>query len=140
LFTPLVALCKSYLEYCLNKLCLKPLPGVAATCLDLHWRFLRGSTLWSPYIDKPVSHSCQNPGLECHIPYYSPYRQDSKLVYYFALVAMVTIQGLWLAKHKNKCNSKTTSRNGFIIRGVVDDYIPEGLMEPDFLFRCHGNR
>ena len=53
---------------------------------------------------------------------------------------MVTMQGLWLAKHENGCDSKTKSRIGFIIGGLVDENIPEGLMEPDFLFGCHGNR
>ena len=53
---------------------------------------------------------------------------------------MVTMQNLWLAKHENGCNSKTKSRIGFIIGGLVDENIPEGLMEPDFLFGCHGNR
>ena len=56
------------------------------------------------------------------------------------LVAMVTMQGLWLAKHENGCNSKTKSRIGFIIGELVDENIPEGLMEPDFLLGCHGNR
>ena len=47
---------------------------------------------------------------------------------------MVTMQDLWLAKHENGCNSKTKSRIGLIIWGLVDENIPEGLMEPYFLF------
>ena len=47
---------------------------------------------------------------------------------------------LWLAKHENGCNLKPKNRIGFIIGGLVDENIPEGLMEPDFLFGCHGNR
>ena len=46
---------------------------------------------------------------------------------------MVTMQGLWLAKHENGCNSKTKSRIGLIIGGLVDENIPEGLMEPIFI-------
>ena len=53
---------------------------------------------------------------------------------------MVTMQGLWLAEHENGCNSKMKSRIVFIIGGLVDENIPEGLMEHDFLFDCHGNR
>ena len=53
---------------------------------------------------------------------------------------MVTMQGLWLAKYENGCNSKTKTRIGFIIGGLVDKNIPEGFIEPDFLFGCHGNR
>ena len=45
---------------------------------------------------------------------------------------MVTMQGLWLAKHENGCNSKTKSRIGFINGGLIDENIPEGLMEPNF--------
>ena len=53
---------------------------------------------------------------------------------------MVTMQGLWLAKHENGCNWKTKSQIGFIIGGLVEENIPEGLMEPNFLFGYHGNR
>ena len=53
---------------------------------------------------------------------------------------MVTMQGLWLAKHESGCNSKMKSRIRFIIGGLVDENIPEGLMELDLLFGCHGNR
>ena len=75
-----------------------------------------------------------------YIPYESPYAKDSKSIYFLVLVAMVTMQDLWLAKHENGCNSKRKSRIGFIIGGLVDENIPEGLMKPDFLFGCHGNR
>ena len=92
----------------------------------------RGSSVWCPDLCKSFSPTCQNSVMKCYIPYESPYAKDSKSIHCLVLVAMVTMQGLWLAKHENGCNSKTKSRIGFIIGGLVDENIPEGLMEPDF--------
>ena len=78
--------------------------------------------------------------MKCYIPYESPYAKDSDSIHCLVLVAMVTMQGLWLAKHENRCNSKTKSHNEFKVGGMVDENIPQGLMEPDFLFGCHGNQ
>ena len=38
----------------------------------------------------------------------------------------------YLKTNENGWNSKTKSRNGYIIGVIVDEDIPEGLMEPDF--------
>ena len=51
-------------------------------------------------------------------------------MFYLVLVAMVTIQGL--AKHETGCKSNTKSHHGFKVGEVVDENIPQGLMEPDF--------
>ena len=42
--------------------------------------------------------------MKCYIPYESPYAKDSKSIHCLVLVAMVTMRGLWLAKHENGCN------------------------------------
>ena len=45
---------------------------------------------------------------------------------------MVTMQGLWLAKHENGCNSKNEKSDWFHNWGLVDENISEGFMEADF--------
>ena len=59
---------------------------------------------------------------------------------YFVLVAMITIQGLLLAKNWNKRNSKTKCCILTILGSILYEYIAHKTIGRDFWYGSHGNR